>query len=229
MATPYALVTLDQAPSTQDEALARAGETPVLVVAGRQSAGRGRYGRRWENAPRAVAASLAIRPTGWPADGRGRLSLVAALAGRSVLADTMGPGNEVTTKWPNDLLHGDLKIAGLLLEAAGDVVAIGLGVNLWWPEPPVGVGAVFATDPGPSAVVEIATRWCADLLERIDRGAEDWGRDEYRRLCRTIGREIRWRPKGSGTAVDVDDLGRLVVETATGRVRLASGEVWEVG
>jgi BirA family biotin operon repressor/biotin-[acetyl-CoA-carboxylase] ligase len=229
MATPYALIELDQAQSTQDEAFARAGNTPVLVVTGRQSAGRGRHGRHWENAPRSVAASLALRPTGWPAESRGRLSLVAALAGRSVLADSTGPGHEPTCKWPNDLLRDDLKLAGLLLEAAGDVVAIGLGVNLWWPEPPAGVGAVFEHDPGPAAVLEVATRWCTELLARVNRGAEDWGRDEYRQLCRTIGRQIRWLPEGSGTALDVDDLGRLVVRTDLGLVPLASGEVWAVG
>ncbi|MDH5616461.1 MAG: biotin--[acetyl-CoA-carboxylase] ligase [Acidimicrobiia bacterium] len=223
MATPYVSIVLEDIPSTQDEAVARADDAPVLVVAARQSAGRGRGGRRWETAPRAMAASLAIRPRGWKAAQFGCLSLVAALAGRAVL------GEDIGCKWPNDLLRDDAKVAGLLLEASGDLVVIGLGVNLWWPDPPAGFGSLFETDPGPDNALELASGWCDDLLARIDRGPGEWGRAEYRRACGTIGRAICWSPGGAGRAIDVDEEGRLVVETATGRITLSSGEVWEVG
>ena len=222
MATPYALIELEEILSTQDEAVAHFGHRPVLVVAGRQIAGRGRRGRRWETAPRAVAASLAVRPSGWATSEFGRLSLVAALAGRRVL------GEEVTCKWPNDLMLETDKVAGLLLEAHGDVVVIGLGVNLWWPDPPAGYGSLQAADPGPEAGVDLAVRWCEGLLARIERGPQRWGREEYVNGCQTIGREIRWLPKGSGVARDVDEEGRLVAETVSGLVALSSGEVWEV-
>jgi BirA family biotin operon repressor/biotin-[acetyl-CoA-carboxylase] ligase len=222
MATPYALIRLEDIPSTQDEAATRAEQAPVLVVSARQSAGRGRFGRPWVTAPRAIAASLAIQPSGWQAAQFGRLSLMAALAARIVL------GENVTSKWPNDLTRRDVKVAGLLLEASGDLVVIGLGVNLWWPNPPTGVGGCFEMDPGSEVGVDLAARWCDDLMARIERGPERWGRDEYRPVCRTIGRSIRWHPDGRGVARDVDEVGRLVVETDVGRVRLSSGEVWEV-
>jgi len=222
MATPYALVVFEDIPSTQDEATARAGDAPVLVVADRQSAGRGRSGRRWETAPRAMAASLAIRPSAWHTAAFGRLSLIAALAGRAVL------GDDVACKWPNDLLREGAKVAGLLLEAVGDLVVVGLGVNLWWPDPPAGFGGMFETDPGPGLAVGLASRWCEQLLARIERGPEEWGREEYRQACGTIGRAIRWHPDGAGIARDIDEEGRLVVETGSGLIRLSSGEVWEV-
>jgi len=222
MATPYALIVLEDIRSTQDEAIARAQQAPVLVVAARQSAGRGRFGRRWETAPRAMAASLAVRPSGWQTAEFSRLSLVAALAGRSAL------GEGVACKWPNDLVREDSKLAGLLLEASSDLVVIGLGVNLWWPHPPAGFGSLFETDPGPDAAVDLAARWCDELLARIEGGPEDWGREEYRRVCQTIGRAIQWQPDGAGVARDVDGAGRLVVETGLGDIRLSSGEVWEV-
>ena len=222
MATPYVSIVLEDIPSTQDEAAARAESAPVLVVAARQSAGRGRTGRRWETAPRAVAASLAVRPSGWKSEQFGRLSLVAALAGRSVL------GAGVGCKWPNDLVRDEAKVAGLLLEASGGLVVIGLGVNLWWPDPPAGFGSLFDNDPGPDVALDLAARWCEDLLARIEPGPGEWGQSEYRRACGTIGKAIHWNPNGQGVARDVDAAGRLVVETDFGQVRLSSGEVWEI-
>lgn len=222
MATPYVSVVVEDIPSTQDEAAARADEAPVLVVAARQSAGRGRGGRRWETAPRSLAASLAVQPENWEKADFPRLSLVAGLAARAAL------GSNLDCKWPNDLLLGGDKVAGLLAEAVGEVVVIGLGANLWWPDPPDGFGSLFDEDPGPSLGADLAARWCGDLLDRIAAGPEAWGHDEYRTVCTTIGRSIRWNPNGYGVAVDVDDCGRLVVETPAGRAVLASGEVSEV-
>ena len=147
---------------------------------------------------RAMAASLAIRPSAWHTAEFGRLSLIAALAGRAVL------GDDVACKWPNDLLREGAKVAGLLLEAVGDLVVVGLGA------------------------VGLASRWCDQLLARIERGPEEWGREEYRQACGTIGRAIRWHPDGAGIARDIDEEGRLVVETGSGLIRLSSGEVWEV-
>ena len=222
MATPYVSIVLEDIPSTQDEAAARANDAPVLVVAARQSAGRGRVGRPWETAPRALAASLAVRPQGWDSTQFPRLSLVAGLAARTGLGERLG------CKWPNDLFLGDTKVGGLLLEVVGDLVVIGLGGNLWWPQPPPGFGSLFDTDPGPDVARDLASRWCEDLLARIERGPSAWGRDEYRRVCQTIGRTVRWNPSGHGVAIDVDGDGRLLVETDVGVKALASGEVWEV-
>jgi BirA family biotin operon repressor/biotin-[acetyl-CoA-carboxylase] ligase len=144
------------------------------------------------------------------------------LAGRRVL------GERFTCKWPNDLMQDNAKVAGLLLEAVDDLVVIGLGVNLWWPDPPAGYGALCQDDPGPEVRVDLAVRWCDDFLARVSRGPEDWGRAEYRSYCGTINRAIRWQPDGSGIARDIDEQGRLVVETESGSIALASGEVSEV-
>ncbi len=222
MDTPYVSIVMEDIPSTQDEAVANAQDAPVLVVAARQTAGRGRSGSRWENAPRALAASLAVRPLGWESPQLPRLSLMAALSARSVL------GGAIACKWPNDLVKGDGKVAGLLLEAVGDLVVIGLGVNVWWPDPPPRFAGLLDDDPGPERGPDLARRWCEDLLIRLEQGPDRWGREEYRRACRTIGRSIRWKPEGSGVAVDVDEDGHLVVETGSGRVSLSSGAVWEI-
>lgn len=220
MAPPYDVVRLDSIASTQDEAGKRYSGKPVLVVAARQTGGRGRAGRAWQTAPRALAASLAFAPW-WPPPTWGRLSLAAAVAARAVLG-------EVDLEWPNDLMVAADKIGGILVESDGQVVTAGLGVNLWWPSPPQGIGALHDDDPGSGLATELARRWADDLLERVAAGPDRWGLDEYRAACLTIGRLVRWEPDGRGMARDVAPSGELVVETEAGERRLSSGEVWEV-
>lgn len=211
----------EEVASTQD--LARAGfrGTPLLVVAQRQTAGRGRGGSRWETAPRAMAASLAFSP-GWPQPAWSRIPLVAGLAACDAL------GERVRLKWPNDVLVGEDKVGGLLAEAAGEVVVMGFGLNLWWPSPPPGVGAVHLQDPGVEAVEQTARSWAEAFLHRMGSHPEEWGREEYLARCVTLGRQVTWQPQGEGRAVDVDHDGALVVETAAGRVTVRAGEVRHV-
>lgn len=205
--------------STQDEARRRFTGDPLLVVATSQTAGRGRWGRTWENAPRSLAASLAFRPARAQADWP-TIPLVAGLAARSVL------GAGLRLKWPNDVVDtAGRKLAGLLVESDPSVVVVGLGVNLWWPDPPPGVGAVFDEDPGGASAVLLAGQWAGELLARLGGDADGWGRVEYREACSTLGTDVSWEPGGSGRAVDVDEHGGLVVDTPGGRVVITTGEV----
>ena len=122
--------------STNDEALAwgdRGGLDLSLVVADEQTAGRGRLGRKWFTPPgAALAFSLVLRPR--PAEraspglitGLGAVALVDALEGHHLKA---------RIKWPNDVLVGGRKVAGILVETtwAGSEIqnlVIGMGVNI---------------------------------------------------------------------------------------------------
>lgn len=218
MATPYSVVRLQEAGSTQDLARARFHGEPVLVVAERQTAGRGRSGATWENAPRALAASLAIDV---PDDARRAvLSLLAGVAAKRVL------GTDLALKWPNDLMVGEDKAGGILVEVSDSQAVVGLGLNLWWPDAPDGIGALFGADPGPGEGGRIAELWAGQLVELIY--AERWPRDEYLSACTTVGRRLTWEPSGSGRAVDVAADGSLVVETDEGVTMLRSGAVQHV-
>jgi BirA family transcriptional regulator, biotin operon repressor / biotin---[acetyl-CoA-carboxylase] ligase len=229
--TPYALLGAETTASTQDEARRRYAGRPLLLVAARQTAGRGRRGRAWEEATRALAATLAFRPP-WPEEAWPRLTLVAGLAACRAL------GEAVRLEWPNDLVAGGAKVGGLLTEVADGVVAVGLGANLYWPEPTVeGAGGLWAEDPGPEAAPRLAAAWAEDLLARVAAGPGRWGRDEYTALCATLGREVTWVPTGReamgetagrGRAVALAESGGLVVETAGGRRVLHAGEVHTV-
>ncbi len=213
MATPYFQLRVNRVPSTQDVAREELEELPLLVLAAGQTRGRGRSGAEWLTADRALAASLAFHH----AEGEERpLSLMAGVA---ALRATDG----TSLKWPNDVLADGVKVGGILVERSGDVTVIGLGLNLWWPTPPEGMGALFAEDPGEEAHAEIGALWGAELMEALDR--EGWEIDEYRRSCATIGHDITWEPDGAGRTVDVADDGALVVETSAGREALYSGAV----
>lgn len=229
MATPYAMVLLDRTTSTQDDARRLLGINPMLVVAGGQTEGRGRSGAVWTNAPQALAASLAFRCE-WPTDTWPRLTLIAGV----VAARVIGAG--VGLKWPNDIVAdgadaavGDeRKVGGILTEAADGVVVVGLGLNLFWPDPPEGVGAIFEVVPPSTEGGRLAQNWTEGMLTMLGAGPQSWPLDEYRRRCVTIGRSITWAPAGLGQAVDVDLSGALVVDTTEGRVNLIAGAVREV-
>jgi len=213
---------VDTTASTQDEARRRFSGGPVLVVAARQTAGRGRRGGAWEAAPRALAATLAFCPP-WPEETWPRLTLAAGVAACGAL------GAGVRLEWPNDLVAEGRKVGGLLTEAAGGVVAVGLGVNLHWPQPTVaGAGALWDQDPGPGAASQMAQAWAQGLLARVAAGPERWGRGEYAACCATLGREVTWEPAGRGRAVAVAVDGGLEVETPAGRRVLYAGEVHTV-
>ena len=224
-------VILEEASSTQDEARELFGEGeggPVLVVAARQTRGRGRMGSRWETAPAAAAVSLAFRP-GWPARSWPLITLTAGVAALRALRGAVAAGAAgLSLKWPNDLMRGEWKLGGILTEAGPGLAVAGWGVNLFWPDPPPGAGALLEEAPPSGLAASLGRRWAEEVLALTGGPAPDWPRAEYRRACSTLGREIAWRPGGRGRAVDVSADGGLVVETEDGTVVLNAGEIREI-
>jgi BirA family biotin operon repressor/biotin-[acetyl-CoA-carboxylase] ligase len=164
-----------------------------------------------------LAVSVAYRA---PSKEDRPLSLTAGVAARRALGEVVG------LKWPNDLEIGDAKTGGILVEQSDDVVVAGMGLNLWWPDPPEGIGALHGEDPGPERHAEIGALWAAELLSLIR--VEGWPIDEYRQACVTLGREISWEPDGSGRALDITEAGALLIEDAAGRREIHSGAVRHV-
>jgi len=130
------LLAYDEIDSTNAEALRllRQGERgPLWITAQRQSAGRGRRGRKWISVPGNLHASFLLSDPS-PAEHWPQLSFVAALAVHDAV---VGVAPEVRPlmqlKWPNDLLLSGAKFAGILIEGEGaeeaGAVAIGIGVN----------------------------------------------------------------------------------------------------
>jgi len=213
MATPYFQVRRNEVASTQDAAREALIDLPVLVLARSQTAGRGRGGDRWLNAERALAASLAFRPE---AGDERPFSLMAGVAAARVVG---GAG----LKWPNDVMVSGEKAGGILVERSDDAVTVGLGVNLWWPEPPDAMAGVFPDDPGSDVHAELGALWGAELMGLID--GEGWPLAEYTRLCVTVGRRVAWAPDGQGDAVGVAADGGLIVERDGERETIYAGAV----
>ncbi len=99
------------------------------LVADRQTAGRGRRGREWfDGAGNFMGSTVAHLGAGSP--GAATLALVAGLALHEAVSPMLPPPQRAVLKWPNDVLIGRAKLAGILLERIGDAVVIGIGVNL---------------------------------------------------------------------------------------------------
>jgi len=148
-------------------ALAHGGEPEgAWLRAGSQTGGRGRLERTWLSPPGNLYASTIVRPL--PGDsGAPTLALVAAVALEEVASAYAGDG-KLQLKWPNDLMAGQAKLAGILLERGGDAVVIGFGVNLAHhpvnlDRPTTSIAALGCAAPDPAAfVVELAdafARW----------------------------------------------------------------------
>ena len=122
---PYTYV--EHCESTQ-RLLADDAPEGTVAAAGEQTAGRGRLGRDWVAPPgSSVLASIALRPD-VPTEKLAELSLVAGRAVAQALAEVAGLVPEV--KWPNDVLIGGRKVAGILSEARAGRVVLGVGINV---------------------------------------------------------------------------------------------------
>lgn len=219
MATDYVADHRARVVSTQDEARRAFAGTPLLVTAAEQTAGRGRHGATWLNAPRALAASLAFRP-GWPSERVPLITLLAGLAAQRTL------GSDLLLKWPNDVVQADgRKVAGLLAERTADVVVMGMGVNLYWPEAPAGMAGLYPEDPGGATGAGLAEQWASRLLDEIAAGPDQWGLAAYLAVSATVGTTVEWDGGGPGRAIAVDHSGGLVVQTDRGTEVLRSGDV----
>lgn len=216
----YSLFRVEEAFSTQDVAKSRYAEEPLLVVAERQTEGRGRQGTSWENAPLALAASLAFEP-GWNPRDWGIIPLWAGLAAAETL------GEEVKLKWPNDLLLEDRKIAGILVEADHPLVVVGWGLNLFWSNPPNGRGSFLREPPEEADRLRerLARGWAEHLLGGMSKPVKAWPRSDYEERCVTLGQEVTWQETQRGKATGIAPSGELIVETRTETKRLNAGRV----
>ncbi len=208
---------------------ARAGAPDgLVVVADHQRAGRGRLGRTWSAPPGAsLLVSVLLRP-GLPPDERHVVVVAAAVAMAEAVAVTTGVLADL--KWPNDLLVGDRKLAGILAESVGDAVVVGIGVNLDWPEIPPeleGIATACNLEGGdPVAREELLAAFLARYEEHL--GDLEETRRRYRDRLVTLGREVRVERAADivvGTAVDVDATGRLLVDVEGTIETVTAGDV----
>lgn len=193
---------VDQTGSTNADLLAEAATAAdrTALATGLQTAGRGRLGRMWESPPGAnLLVSMLFREVpGDPGELTRRVGLAAVVVARDIA------GVDATLKWPNDVLVGDAKLAGILAQRdVSGAVVVGIGVNVGWA--PDGA-ARLGVEHEPAQVL-------AALLRAYDALPDDIG-PLYRASLATLGMRVRVQMFGGdivGTAVDVDATGRLMV------------------
>jgi BirA family biotin operon repressor/biotin-[acetyl-CoA-carboxylase] ligase len=189
---------------------ARAGEEAGLcVVAEEQTAGRGRLDRTWVSPPRAgLTFSVLLRPA---TDQLGWVPLLGGLA--VVRAIREQTGVDAVLKWPNDVLVGEKKAAGLLAEAVGGAVVLGVGLNVTTraEELPHAMATSLALEGARTTDRDTLLR---SVLRALTFNPAD--RAAYRELCSTLGRKVEVHLPGlkvvRGVADAVDEQGRLVVD-----------------
>jgi len=179
--TPAPVIRLDEIDSTNAEARRRAevGEIgPLWLTARRQTAGRGRRGRAWESEGGNLFATLLTTTRKAPAEAA-QATFVAALAVADLLDAFARPG-AVTIKWPNDVMLGGDKAAGILVESGahqtgGLWLAVGVGVNLahapdGTERPAAALAKHLRSDiaypPSPEAAVQVLAQAYAEWSER---------------------------------------------------------------
>ncbi|HEY1741416.1 MAG TPA: biotin--[acetyl-CoA-carboxylase] ligase [Acidimicrobiia bacterium] len=221
---------------------ARAGAPDGRVaVADLQHAGRGRLDRQWTAAPgSSLLVSVLVRPR-LPRELWTWLTGAAGLA--AVDTVTSCCDLPVRTKWPNDVVldRGPApgKLAGILAEAVGDAVVIGMGLNVAWDAVPDELrGIATAVSLAGGRLVDrkvLLAEWLQLLdrqlgrLERAPAGGSAHMLQLLRGRSATLGRQVRAElPRGSveGVAADIDAQGALVVEQHDGtRVTVGAGDV----
>jgi len=245
--------------STSDRALELAAgdelPLPLLVLAERQTDGRGRGTNRWWSADGALTFSLVLDPAaqGLPAEGRARVALIAGLAVCEAL-EAFVPRAEWRVKWPNDVFANGGKVGGILTESApgfGERLIVGIGINVNNSTArgqgtgdrrqgteniaPAGAVALVDLDPLPRELTDV-------LLAVLDRFELRWGEllegrfselaCAYRQRCLLTGKTVTvtsGEERVVGRCRGIDGRGALVLATERGHRTIIAGSIdaWE--
>jgi BirA family biotin operon repressor/biotin-[acetyl-CoA-carboxylase] ligase len=158
------------------------------------------------------------------------LALVAAVAMHQAIS-TLGPGQALQIKWPNDILSGPAKLAGILLERANDAVVIGFGVNLahhpdGLERPVTSLAALTGTAPDPGAFLDVLADAFARWLGTWRRRGLAPVRERWLASAHPRGTALS-TPAGVGLFEGLDETGALRLRLADGSVRVIhAGDVF---
>jgi len=238
-------IVLPEIDSTNAEGFRRAASLPgpAWILAGVQTAGRGRRARPWSSPPGNFHGTLVLKPSE-PPETVALRSFAAALALRDAFVDLTGLPQGFALKWPNDVLCNGGKIAGILLESQGlntpdPVLCIGIGVNLIAaPDPsqvepgalpPVSLLQETGLRITPEAFLEaLAPAWAA-WESTFRRNGFAPLREKWLTHAARLGEPIRARTgtdSREGVFEGIDAAGNLILRMAQGPVAIPAAEVF---
>ncbi len=228
----FPVIELGEVDSTNLEALRRAAngeQGPVWLIAGRQTAGRGRSGRAWQMQNGNLAATLLIAP-GCAHERLHQLSLLTGVAVYEALAAMLGDASDgspgsLLLKWPNDLLLDRAKLGGILIESTivgrAAVAAIGIGVNIETAPRIEGRCTISLAEFGASAtarrplgMIDVEMRRWLDIWrggDGFDAVRAAWLERAHQRgepITVHVGNEVL-----AGTFAGIDETGALLIAT----------------
>ena len=226
---------VEQTGSTNADLISRAaaGEdiSGAVLLAEFQTAGRGRHGRSWSAPARSqISMSVGVDTTGVAPDRWGWLPLLTGLAVAHTVRDL---GVDAGLKWPNDVLVGGGKLAGILAEVAAPVIVVGLGLNVSLagdelPDPNAVSLSMLGQDVDRNDLAVRLLQALGDGLARW-RAADSTLASDYRSISTTIGSRVRALLPGDseivGVATGIDDAGRLEIDEAGTTVTVSAGDI----
>lgn len=245
VATGARLIALPEIDSTNAEGFRRAGglDQPTWILAGVQSAGRGRRARPWTSPQGNFHGTLVLKPTE-PPELVALRSFAAALALRDALVALTGLPASFALKWPNDVLLNGGKLAGILLESAGlggpnPVLCIGIGVNLIaapdaslvepGATPPVSLLAETGLRVTPEAFLKSLARTYAAWETTFQTQGFAPLRAAWLAHAARLGEPIRARTGTTtrdGVFETIDASGNLILRMTNGPVAIPAAEVF---
>jgi BirA family biotin operon repressor/biotin-[acetyl-CoA-carboxylase] ligase len=233
----YRLIAREEVGSTNDEArsLVAAGVAAGTVVwAESQTAGRGRMGRDWVSPPGNLYCSIILRPK-VEAPNLSQIAFVSALAVYDSVRPELPADVAVRFKWPNDVLAGGRKLAGILVEAeklpdeARTALIVGIGINI--------ASAPRETDYPATSISALTraprvSRVLSSLVASLDRRVELWTRGGFAAIRQEwidhaygVGGQVTASNGISGTFTGLDETGAIIIAAGGERHRLSSGSV----
>jgi BirA family biotin operon repressor/biotin-[acetyl-CoA-carboxylase] ligase len=237
----WKIVHFDVLESTNTKALElarRGAQEGTVVLTDSQTAGRGRFGRKWHS-PR--GEGLFFSAILYPPFTDKRLLVLPLVAGCAVAAALKSlTGLAPLLKWPNDVLIGEKKVSGILIETAqaGEhlTAAVGIGVNVSNTDFPEEISQTATSiqlecrrEISSSAVLDRCLQELSDRYEHFVSGRSERIVSEAREISSLLGRQVRVSTSGGefhGNAIDLDETGALIVRLRDGAVRtFTTGEV----
>ena len=225
----FSIEILPEIDSSNSELMRRARQgrdDPILLIAERQSAGRGRQGRAWVGEPgHALTFSIGLpyQPSNWSG-----LSLAVGLS----LAESLG--KDIQLKWPNDLWCRQRKLGGILIEAASQgnrsYAVIGVGLNIQLPtrqdlRTPAAALSEFWQGVSAPLALERVVKPLLGALRSFEASGFSPLQDRFNARDALCGLDVTTSDGLFGLYAGVDDQGALQIDTPEGRMKVSSAEV----